>query len=168
MMNRNLISLLVLVPFAFAGCGMFATSKKSAVIDSSAGWDTFGAPIVAEAAKDVTVQELVASPADFDGKAVLLHGTKVDSVCKAKGCWMLMKDGESAVRITFKDYGFFVPTDCEGRDVVLEGVFKVQITPEAEVKHLLEDAGKHDEAAKVVGDRKELRLEATGVRMAKR
>ncbi|MEM6767781.1 MAG: DUF4920 domain-containing protein, partial [Bacteroidota bacterium] len=35
---------------------------------------------------------------------------EVDACCQAKGCWMSMTlpDGKS-MRVTFKDYGFFVP-----------------------------------------------------------
>ena len=41
----------------------------------------------------------------------------VNRVCQMKGCWMELAadDDTSGVRVTFKDYGFFVPTDSQGR-----------------------------------------------------
>ena len=47
---------------------------------------------------------------------------EVASVCKKKGCWMKMDMGEgNNMRITFKDYGFFVPLDCDGKVATIEG-----------------------------------------------
>lgn len=41
--------------------------------------------------------------------------TKINSVCKKKGCWMKLDlgNGESAF-VKFKDYGFFVPLNADG------------------------------------------------------
>ena len=46
---------------------------------------------------------------------------KIEECCKVKGCWMTMKlaDG-SDMRITFKDYGFFVPKDIDGKESILK------------------------------------------------
>ena len=40
---------------------------------------------------------------------------KITDVCVKKGCWMKLDMGnDKVVRVTFKDYGFFVPTDASG------------------------------------------------------
>ena len=63
--------------------------------------------------------------------------------------------------------GFFVPTDSEGRTAVLEGTFNVSETSVAALKHLLEDAGKTEEAAKVTEPRIEMKVMADGVALKK-
>src|SRR5690606_1871066 len=45
----------------------------------------------------------------------------VNEVCKKKGCWMKLDiDGEETM-VRFKDYGFFMPKDIDGKSVTLNG-----------------------------------------------
>jgi hypothetical protein len=93
-----------------------------------------------------------------------VEGT-VESVCKMKGCWMKVKtaDGQT-MRVTFKDYGFFVPKDIEGRTVVFEGQAKQTVTPVSQLRHYAEDAGKSkEEIAKITQDEKAITFVADGV-----
>jgi hypothetical protein len=81
-----------------------------------------------------------------------------------KGCWMVLIDGDLAVRTTFKDYGFFMPKDLPGRVVAAEGVLSQTVTPEAEARHYAEDAGATpEEVARIVGDQKGWSLVAESV-----
>ena len=80
---------------------------------------------------------------------------------------MILAEGPTKVRIKFRDYGFFMPLDCEGREVILDGGFNVTEVSIAEVKHLLEDAGKPEEAKKVTKPRFELTVMADGVALKK-
>ena len=91
----------------------------------------------------------------------------IAAVCLKKGCWMRLGDDERNVFVKFKDYGFFVPLDCAGRTAVLEGQLAVETQSVADVKHYLEDEGKHEEAAKVTEPRKVLSFVATGVAIRK-
>ena len=50
------------------------------------------------------------------GKALKLTG-EVGSVCQKAGCWMILRDGETTARITFKDYSFFVPKNIGGKKI---------------------------------------------------
>ena len=89
----------------------------------------------------------------------------VESVCKAAGCWMKVKttDGKT-MRVTFKDYGFFVPKDITGKTVVFDGVAKVKTTSVAMLKHYAEDGGKSkEEIAKITEPEKAIGFVATGV-----
>jgi hypothetical protein len=89
----------------------------------------------------------------------------VESVCQAKGCWMKVKteDGQT-MRVSFKDYGFFVPKDIAGKTVVIEGEAKIKTTPVAELQHYAEDAGKSkSEIAKITEPKRELTFVADGV-----
>jgi hypothetical protein len=90
---------------------------------------------------------------------------EVESVCQAKGCWMKLKlDDGSTMRVTFKDYGFFVPKDIAGQKVIIEGKPEVKTTSIDELKHYAEDAGKSkEEIAKITEPKKELTFLASGV-----
>ena len=70
---------------------------------------------------------------------------KITDVCSKKGCWMKLDMGnEDVVRVTFKDYGFFVPLDASG-EVVVNGKAFVTETSVDDLKHYAEDAGKSEE-----------------------
>jgi hypothetical protein len=90
---------------------------------------------------------------------------KVIEVCKKKGCWMTLDIGNNqTMRVTFKDYAFFVPKDCNGKEMVIEGVAKKEVTDVAALKHYAEDAGKSkDEIAKITKPKEEYTFEAKGV-----
>ncbi len=89
----------------------------------------------------------------------------VQEVCQKKGCWMTMRmaDGET-IRITFKDYGFFLPMDASGRKAIMEGKAFVAVTSVEELKHYAEDAKKSkEEIAKITKPERKLTFEARGV-----
>lgn len=65
----------------------------------------------------------------------------VAEVCRAKGCWMVLTDGERSVRVTFRDYAFFVPKDLAGKTVVAEGVLSRRVISAEEAEHLAEESG---------------------------
>ncbi|TAE33963.1 MAG: DUF4920 domain-containing protein [Cytophagales bacterium] len=112
----------------------------------------------------VPAPELVAKLGDKSEMSTKIVGT-VESVCKVKGCWMKVKtaDGQT-MRVTFKDYGFFVPKDIAGKQVVFEGVAKQTTTPVSELKHYAEDAGKSKaEIAKITEPEKAVTFVADGV-----
>ncbi len=93
-----------------------------------------------------------------------VEGT-VESVCKMKGCWMKVKTGEGqTMRVTFKDYSFFVPKDIVGKTVVVEGTAETTTTPVDELRHYAQDAGKSkEEIEKITQPEKELTFVADGV-----
>jgi Domain of unknown function (DUF4920) len=113
----------------------------------------------------VALADLVKDPAAWSGKTVRTEGV-VATVCQGSGCWMTLKSGDSSVRVTFKNYGFFVPIDSAGATAVMEGVFSVKKISEATAKHYAEEtAGGKPDAIK--GDQKELSLVASGVELAR-
>lgn len=71
--------------------------------------------------------------------------TKVNSVCKMKGCWMFLDVPGEEVRVTFKDYGFFVPKDIEGREVTVAGKAYLNEISVEDQRHYAEDEGKNEE-----------------------
>lgn len=91
------------------------------------------------------------------GRTVRLEGT-IDRVCRNKGCWLELKQGEQAVHVTFEGYSFFVPKDAAGRPVVLEGKVVVR-DPDG-------DEAAHKKAEGAARSATHVSIEATGVEIA--
>jgi hypothetical protein len=95
---------------------------------------------------------------------------KVDAVCQAKGCWMniVSEKNPSAQKmfVKFHDYGFFMPLDLAGSNVIMKGKAYIEETSVDELRHYAEDAGKSkEEIAKITEPVKELKFMATGVKI---
>ncbi|WP_111307629.1 DUF4920 domain-containing protein [Confluentibacter sediminis] len=90
---------------------------------------------------------------------------KVSSVCQAKGCWMTLNlENGNEVMVKFKDYGFFVPKDIVGKDVIINGLAYIEEMPVEEQQHYAEDAGKTTaDIASIVAPKRTLSFEADGV-----
>lgn len=159
-MKRVIFSILIIALIAFSCKEKTAESAKEI-----AAYETFGKEILADDAlpaermaehyKSMTVGDSVNS------KMV----AKVDEVCKSKGCWMKLnlEDGNQ-VMVKFKDYGFFVPKDIDGKEVVINGKAFVNEVSVEEQRHYAEDAGKTpEEIAAITEVKKTYSFEADGV-----
>ena len=78
--------------------------------------------------------------------------TSVNSVCKMKGCWMTLDlpGTDEDPMVKFKDYGFFVPKDIEGDEVIVEGIAFIEETSVEDQKHYAKDAGKTEEEIEAI------------------
>lgn len=100
-----------------------------------------------------------------DSVTLTLKGT-IEETCKMKGCWMTVTDENGVTtRVTFKDYGFFVPKEgAAGKEVVFSGVAKRKLTDVATLRHYAEDAGKSQEEIDAITEPKEeIEFVANGV-----
>ncbi len=124
--------------------------------------ENFGKKINEKSA--IAASQLPAKMGDKESMNAKITGT-VESVCQAKGCWMKVKmDNGETMRVSFKDYSFFVPKDIMGKTVVMEGVAEKKITPVDELRHYAMDAGKSkEEIAKITEPKNELAFVANGV-----
>ena len=96
----------------------------------------------------------------------ILVGGKIDRVCSKKGCWMAMKVNDKEVRITFKDYGFFVPTKLAGNKVWAQGELIQKVISVKEARHFAEDDGaSKEDIAKITKPEKKFRFVASAVRV---
>lgn len=89
----------------------------------------------------------------------------VTSVCQSKGCWMKlqMKDGQETM-VRFKDYGFFMPMDIKGKEVIVNGLAFVEEMSVEDQRHYAKDGGQSEaEIAKITAIKKSLGFEADGV-----
>jgi phage tail sheath protein FI len=128
-----------------AACVLFAQaataevtrlSEPVAVTDDA---EIFGAPLD-ENARATSLDALLDSPGDFVDTAVRVDA-RISQVCQKKGCFMIATVGDRAVRISFRDYSFFVPTDTGGKTVTLTGTFIERELSEKQAAHFREDAG---------------------------
>jgi len=92
---------------------------------------------------------------------------KVTSVCQKKGCWMKIDRSEGKdIRVTFKDYGFFVPKDLAGAEVVMNGRAYYDTVSVKALKHYAKDAGKPEaEIEKIDEPQPQVAYKATGVKV---
>lgn len=86
-------------------------------------------------------------------------------VCKMKGCWMTMDLGKKEkMLIRFKDYGFFVPKDCNGKTAIIQGTAKKEVISVAQLRHYAKDAGKSKKEIEAITEpQKKYTFEAVGV-----
>ena len=98
---------------------------------------------------------------DSTPTADVLIESKVDKVCVVKGCWMALTNEKQDVRVTFKDYGFFVPSSIIGKTVLVEGKLEKVVMSLEDTKHYVKDAG--GDPTTVTQPRTEYRIVASGV-----
>ncbi len=92
----------------------------------------------------------------------------IKKVCKKKGCWIQVGVGEEKNSfVKFKDYGFFMPMNSEGSEVVMNGKAFVRTISVKQLQHYAKDAGKsEEEIAKITKPRVTLAFLADGVLLA--
>jgi hypothetical protein len=148
----------VLLGLTFCLFTAFASAQSAASLNGQ----SFGEGVTAGNLKPVSsIPSVMADKTVADMKIT----GEVLEVCKKKGCWMTLKttDGEP-MRVTFKDYAFFMPKDIVGKTVALDGVAKKQTISKAQLQHYAKDAKKSpEEIAKINADKDEIAFEAKGV-----
>lgn len=114
----------------------------------------------------VTYDDMFTKLNEMDTVELTVRAT-VEEVCQAKGCWMtLTADSQESIMVRFKDYGFFVPKDIGGKDVIIEGQAYTTEMSVDELRHYAEDAGKSkEEIMKITEPEKQYAFLASGVRV---
>lgn len=162
---RALFCLFLSLPLAACEEQGAAPVQEKASPVSSADWKSYGDPLGQSPKVELTT--LLRDPAAYAGKQVSVEGS-VRRACSAKGCWMELADGNGAkaagCRVTFKDYGFFVPTDSAGSLARLEAVVEVETVKKSHVEHM-EGEGATFENKNSDGTAREVRLVASGVQL---
>ena len=165
-MKKTLLVLLLAVT-VFA-CKNQQQNKPTNVVET---YVSYGDEI---SAKDYLVSEDVLEKYNYlvVGDTInLKFSSTIDDVCSKKGCWMKLpvgKDEMSEVFVRFKDYGFFVPIDSKGKDVIVDGKGFVKEISVKELQHYAKDAGKsEEEIAKITEPKRTLSFEANGVLLKK-
>ena len=161
MKKATLVFFLAAATFA---CSQSTTDTETATEATTAeAGATYGAPFAEE--NVIPVSALEATLADKDSVQATV-AAEIEKSCQKKGCWMDVKlDDGSQMKVTFRDYGFFVPTtNLEGRQIVFTGTAKKEVVSVDDLRHFAEDAGKsEEEIAAITEPREELRFVADGV-----
>jgi hypothetical protein len=98
---------------------------------------------ISKDAKAIPLATMLENPDAYTKEAVVVEGV-IAASCTRKGCWMQLAPADDAqgVRVTFKDYGFFIPLDSKGMSARAEGVAVVKTLSKAEADHLEEEGAK--------------------------
>jgi len=133
---------IILAIFFLASCNMGGGKQevKEEVTEESG---FYGETISGE--NPISGEELVAKLSESDSVWVTMK-SKIITNCKHSGCWMDLDMGnKEVVKVTFKDYAFFIPLESEGKTAIVEGFAKREIIPVDMLKHYAEDDGKSQE-----------------------
>jgi hypothetical protein len=162
---RILVLASLALSLAIIGCKQAApnTSAEAVAATEDGKYESYGEVITTDGA--IAYPALVAkvqTEGGFEGK---VQGT-VESVCQAKGCWINITEAgvEQEMFVKFKDYGFFLPKDCSGKQVILRGKAYEEETSVEELQHYAEDEGASaEDIAAITEPKKELKFMADGV-----
>ncbi len=145
-----------------------AERERPAPREEPSGPKVFGAPL--RNAEPVALAAVLTEPGNFEGKSLVVEGD-VRRACSKKGCWMELatSSDESApgCRVTFQDYGFFVPTNSAGSRAKVDGRVELSTVPKSRVDHL-EAEGARFPSKNPDGTANEVRIVATGVELTRR
>jgi hypothetical protein len=90
--------------------------------------------------------------------------SEVNSVCQKKGCWMRMSIGQEEAMVKFKNYGFFMPMDISGQEVIVDGMAFIEEVSVEDQRHFAEDAGKSEnQIASITEPKRTLSFTSSGV-----
>ena len=160
-MFKKLIVLVIPV-FLFACNSGVKTTEKTESTEQQTEEGIFGDKINGE--NPISGKDLVAMLEESDSVWVTMKSTIVTN-CQHSGCWMDLDLGtEEVVKVTFKDYAFFIPLESQGKTATVEGFAKRELIPVDMLKHYAEDDGKpQDEIDAITEPELSYTFEAIGV-----
>lgn len=145
-LESSIIAMALLMSGASLGADETKVIRLSEPVEQTADTESFGAPLD-EAVPAVTLEEIASDGGTYVGHPVRVVA-RVAEVCQKKGCFFIAQEGDSVVRVSFKDYGFFVPTDISGKRVALVGEVVAREVTVDEADHYAEDLGAASAAVK--------------------
>ncbi len=122
-MNLKSVLFVTITLWTYSGCAP----------KPSLEWRSYGGEFT-----QTSVASLASAVKDGDGsmtEEVVVEGV-IDEMCGNKGCWMVINDGETVLRVEFKDYGFFAPWGSEGKTARLQGTLKEKAVSRASAEHM--------------------------------
>lgn len=113
----------------------------------------------------ISLTDAIGKIDSMDGKEVVVKST-IGTVCKEKGCWMMLDDGKNKIRVTFENYSFFVPKDSAKKTAIVQGRMFWKDLGAGEARHYAKDEGKNKaEVAMIKEAKKTPWFEATGLKI---
>ena len=126
---------------------------------------SFGGQIPTDG-QPITLKEAISQIGSAGDQFLKIEG-QITEVCQAKGCWMILVEGDTYARVTFEDYGFFVPTETSMRRSVIYGQLSERTLSGQEAAHFAQDAGSQSKI-ELEGEIKEYSILARGVQLENR
>ena len=126
---------------------------------------SFGGQVPSEG-QPLTLKEAISQIRDAGDQFQKIEG-QITEVCQAKGCWMILVEGDTYARVTFEDYSFFVPTETSMQRSVIYGQLSERTLSGQEAAHFAQDAGSQSQI-ELEGKIKEYSILARGVQLENR
>lgn len=125
-------ALCYLIGILILATSLHAQTKKPP-ITAPEGWRGYGSTVTMK--KRTSLADALKNRTNPSSKEIMVEGT-ISEVCQNKGCWMVVADGKSTVRVEFKDYTFFVPWNSDGKRVRLQGKVEQKNVSAKAAKHM--------------------------------
>jgi hypothetical protein len=109
----------ILFSFALAFGVHADTLRLSEPVAQDTQSETFGVELDNSLPK-LSMQDLVTDSSSHMTKSFQVEA-RIAKVCQMKGCFFIAQQDQHTLRVSFRDYGFFIPTDSSGKTVVLAG-----------------------------------------------
>jgi hypothetical protein len=152
--NKLFLLVMLMGVLPWACTSQDQSGQESSQSETETGGEIFGESV--EASGALSLGEFAEEYSGQDSARVKLSAT-VAEVCQKKGCWMNLTSGEKEkeIMVRFKDYGFFVPKDIAGRQVVVEGVARRELISVEDLRHYAADKGESEEAIQAITEPRE-------------
>lgn len=116
------------------------------------------------------ISKILAAPADYEGKRVLVKGDAV-GVCAKAGCWARLKsddDNSKSLFVKVMDGEIVFPMEAMGHEITAEGIVQKIVTPVESVREIMaaraEAKGEEFDPATVTEPRISWQLRGLGAR----
>lgn len=161
---KNLLILSLIAILSLTSCKN-AEDNNTDQLQADLAYNSYGAQISADNSLSASEMEERFKDLKPGDTIEVSFATKVNSVCKNKGCWMTLDlPQDEDVMVKFKDYGFFVPKDIEEKEIVINGKAYIAEVSVDEQKHYAEDKGQTtEEIAAITEPKRTLSFLADGV-----
>ena len=167
-MNMKHVILLFLTIMATASCREESQEQDLPALNQDqmeeVAYLNYGATIGQENSLNSQELENIYEKMDVGDSVKVKVKTMVQDVCTNKGCWIQIPvSNDQSARVTFKDYGFFLPMNSQSKEVILSGVAYKGITTRDDAQHYASDGGKSpEEIAAILKDEVTLNFIADG------
>ncbi|WP_293747241.1 DUF4920 domain-containing protein [uncultured Paraglaciecola sp.] len=105
------------------------TIRLSEPVEQNTNSETFGV-ILDESLPNLSMENLVVDSSTHLTKPFQVEA-RIAKVCQKKGCFFIAQQDQHILRVSFRDYGFFIPTDSSGKTVTLAGeLVQKDLSPE--------------------------------------
>ncbi|AGH43873.1 DUF4920 domain-containing protein [Paraglaciecola psychrophila] len=105
------------------------TLRLSEPVTQDAQSETFGVKLDNSLPK-LSMKNLLTDSSSHLAKPFQVEA-RIAKVCQKKGCFFIAQQDQHILRVSFRDYSFFIPTDSSGKTVMLAGeLVQKEVSPE--------------------------------------